>query len=362
MGAAPKAEPLRAVERRRLSPASTGRRTKSVASRSSWSTGVAFLAAGGIILHLGLRFVLQATQPVFLLPLYVVLILGGTPLVIRLSRNLLAGEFGSDLLAGISIITSVLLGEYLVGSIVVLMLSGGTALEHFASRRASSVLDTLARRMPQTAHRKLGDVISEVGVDDIAVGDCLVVFPHEICPVDGVVLEGQGMMNEAYLTGEPFEISKTPGSGVISGSVNGDMALTIRAEKLPTDSRYARIMQVMLETEQRRPRMRRLADRLGAWYTPVAVILAVLAWVASGEKLRFLAVLVVATPCPLLIAIPVAVIGAISLSARRGIIIKNPAVLEQIDQCHTWIFDKTGTLTYGKPMLFEIVCAPEFSE
>ncbi len=190
----------------------------------------------------------------------------------------------------------------------------------------------------------------------------MLVFPHEICPVDGVVLEGQGRMNEAYLTGEPFEMSKTPGSEVISGAVNGETALAIRAEKLPIDSRYAKIMQVMQETQQRRPRLRRLGDMLGAWYTPLAVTLALAAWILSGESHRFLAVLVIATPCPLLLAIPVAVIGAISLSARRSIIIKNPAVLEQINQCKTLIFDKTGTLTYGRPSVTEILCAPGASE
>ena len=204
--------------------------------------------------------------------------------------------------------------------------------------------------------------ITDIEIESVKVGETLVVFPHEICPVDGVVLEGQGRMNEAYLTGEPFEMSKTPGSEVISGAVNGETALTIRAEKLPIDSRYAKIMQVMQETQQRRPRLRRLGDMLGAWYTPLAVTTALAAWILSGEPHRFLAVLVIATPCPLLLAIPVAVIGAISLSARRSIIIKNPAVLEQINHCKTLIFDKTGTLTYGRPSLTEILCAPGASE
>lgn len=279
-------------------------------------------------------------------PLVAVLVLGGVPLVSTLSRKLLAREFGSDLLAGISIVTSVILGEYLVGCVVVLMLSGGEALEQFATRRASSTLDSPAKRMPQTAHRKSGEELKDVSLDEIVIGDELIIFPHEICPTDGVVLEGQGKMNEAYLTGEPFEISKTPDSEVLSGSVNGEAALTIRAENLPIHSRYARIMQVMQETEQQRPQLRRLGDKLGAWYTPAALLISILAWVVTGEQHRFLAVLVVATPCPLLIAIPVAVIGAISLSARRGIIIKNPAILEQIDLCRTLIFDKTGTLTY----------------
>jgi heavy metal translocating P-type ATPase len=323
---------------------------------------IALLTIAGILLHLFLRYFLNSPRIAWQVPLIVVLFIGGVPLLVTLTQKLFAREFGSDHLAGISIITSVILGEYLVAAIVILMLSGGTALEVFASRRASSVLDALAKRMPQVAHRKYGPDLSDVRLGDIAVGDTLVVFPHEICPVDGAVIEGHGKMNEAYLTGEPFEIAKTPGSEVLSGSINGDAALHIRAEKLAVDSRYAGIMQVMQDAEQRRPRIRRLGDKLGAWYTPLALSLAGIAWAATSESHRFLAVLVVATPCPLLISIPVAVIGAISLAARRGIIIKNPAALEQIDRCRTLIFDKTGTLTYGKPSLSEILCAPGFAK
>jgi heavy metal translocating P-type ATPase len=155
-------------------------------------------------------------------------------------------------------------------------------------------------------------------------------------------------------------MSKAPGAAVLSGAVNGDAALTIRADKRAADSRYAKIMQVMRASEQQRPRLRRLGDQLGAYYTPLAVALALAAWAVSGERLRFLAVLVVATPCPLIIAIPVAIIGSISLAARRGIIIKDPAVLEKVDTCHTAIFDKTGTLTYGQPELTEITLGPGF--
>ncbi len=319
---------------------------------------IAGLAIAGIVLHLVLRYILQVSRAGWQAPLIVVLLGGGIPLVVPLARKALARQFGSDHLAGISIVTSVLLEEYLVGTIVILMLSGGAALEGFASRRASSVLDALARRMPQSAHRRTEAGLAEVKLEEIVPGDVLEVFPHETCPVDGVVLAGQGDMDEAYLTGEPFEIEKAPGSEVISGAINGEKALTIRAERRAVDSRYARIMRVMEETQQHRPRMRRLGDTLGAWYTPIALAFAAAAWGLSGESHRFLAVLVVATPCPLLIAIPVAVIGAISLAARHAIIIRNPAMLEQVDRCTTVVFDKTGTLTYGKPVLSEILCAP----
>ncbi|HZR32698.1 MAG TPA: heavy metal translocating P-type ATPase [Terriglobales bacterium] len=324
-------------------------------------TYIALLAVTSILTYLVLRYFAGVHRDFFLIPLYVTLIAGGVPLLIGLGRKLAVGDFGSDLLAGISILASVAMGQHLVGSIIVLMLSGGTALEQYASRRASSVLHALAQRMPQIAHRQRGSAIADVSLEQIAIGDTLVVFPHEICPVDGVVTAGDGAMDESYLTGEPYVISKTLGSKVLSGAINGDSGLTIRAEKLPVDSRYASIMRVMQETEQKRPRLRRMADRLGAWYTPLALGIAALAWSYSGDPLRFLAVVVIATPCPLLLAIPVSIIGAISLAAQRGIIIKNPAVLEQISRCRTVIFDKTGTLTYGKPTLDNIIPASGFN-
>jgi heavy metal translocating P-type ATPase len=294
-------------------------------------------------------------------PLLVALVAGGGFLVFGLIARVARGEFGSDLLAGISIVTSVVLGEYLAGTLVVLMLSGGEALEAYAVRRASSALAALARRMPSVAHRRRDGTIHDVPLDAVAVGDSVVVFPHETCPVDGVVTDGHGTMDESYLTGEPYLLAKAPGSAVLSGAVNGDSALTVRAERPAVDSRYAKIMRVTRDSEQRRPRLRRLGDKLGAWYTPVAVAVALAAWAASGDPVRFLAVLVVATPCPLLIAIPVAVIGAVSLAARRGIVIKDPAVLETIDSCRVAIFDKTGTLTYGRPALVDLVAAEGFT-
>ena len=252
-----------------------------------------------IISHLVLRYGTHAPLRVALSPLVVALLVGGTPLVFDLAKRLVKREFGSDLLAGVSILTAVALGQYLVGAIVVLMLSGGTALEKYATARASSVLDALARRMPSIAHLRTADGAEDVKLEEIRIGDVLIVLPHEICPVDGIVIEGRGRMDEAYLTGEPYEISKMAGSQVISGAINSDAALVIRAEKLAVDSRYARIMKVMQSTEQERPPLRRLGDQLGAWYTPVALILALIAALVSRDVHRFLAVVVVATPCPL---------------------------------------------------------------
>ncbi len=324
-------------------------------------TYIAAVALAGIVVHLVLRYGFSASPAISFVPLYAVLVVGGVPLIVDLARKFWAREFGSDLLAGISIATAVILGEYLVAGIVVLMLSGGSALEQFATRRAASILEALSRRMPNIAHRKSATEIVDIPADQIVIGDSLSVFPHELCPVDGTVTAGNGWMDESYLSGEPFQMPKAPGAEVLSGSINGDAALTICATRLPIDSRYARIARVMAEAEAKRPRLRRLGDILGAWYTPAAILLASIGWLSSGSPERFLAVIVIATPCPLLIGIPVAIIGAISLAARHGIIIKNPAMLERIDMCRTVIFDKTGTLTYGTPSLAEVTCAPGFS-
>ena len=334
--------------------------TSNVASRKEMF--IALLAIAAIVVHLVVRFGFRLGEPLRDYPLWVALALGGVPLVWELFLKLLKREFGSDLLAGISIVTSVILGEYLAGTLVVLMLSGGEALEAYAVGSASSVLRALAKRMPSVAHLRSGSSLADVALSELTIGDTVVVFPHETCPVDGTVLEGHGVMDESYLTGEPYMMSKTPGAAVLSGAINGESALTVRADRLAVDSRYSKIMQVMQSAEEQRPRMRRLGDQLGGVYTPVAVAIGIAAWLWSGEAVRFLAVMVVATPCPLLIAIPVTIIGAISLAAKRGIIVKDPAALETVDSCRTLIFDKTGTLTYGEPQLTEQIVAPGLNQ
>ena len=274
----------------------------------------------------------QLSVPVSLVqvPLYFVLALGGIPLVSQIIKKFLHGDFGADLLAGLSIVTAVLLGELLAGSLVILMLASGVVLEAYAVRKASSVLEALAKRMPSIAHQQIDDSVKDIPTEKVNIGDTLLVLPHEICPVDGTVLEGVGSMDEAYLTGEPYLMEKTSGSQVMSGAINGDSALTIRADKLAVDSRYAKITEVMRASEQHRPQLRRLGDQLGALYTPLALLIAIASWWVSGDLVRFLAVLVIATPCPLLIGIPVVIISSISLAAKREIIIKNPAILETI--------------------------------
>jgi heavy metal translocating P-type ATPase len=315
---------------------------------------IAMVALIGAILTLLLRYAIRLSLPWSEIPSLVVIVGGGGTLVYRLLRRLGSGEFGADWLAGIAIVSSLFLQEYLAGALVVLMLSGGEAVEEYAMGRASSVLDALAKRMPSIAHRRDGATMADIKATEVRIGDLLVVLPHELCPVDGEVTDGHSSMDESFLTGEPYRLAKTPGCKVISGAINGEGVITIRAEKEAQNSRYLQIMAVMDSSKQRRPRIRRIGDILGALYTPVAVSIAVGAWIVTGDPLRFLSVLVVATPCPLLIGIPVAIIGAVSWCARNGIVVKDPAALERAQTCTTLITDKTGTLTLGEAVLSSV--------
>lgn len=324
-------------------------------ARRSWNRVAAGTSLIAILLYLPFRYFLHYSAIRSSISLWVAIIAGGLPLLYGLLFQIWRRQFGADFLAGLSIVTAVLMGELLVATIIVLMLAGGQALEEFATRRASSVLNALARRVPSIAHRIAGNSTLDIPVGEIRIGDRLIVFPHEICPVDGTVESGTGTMDESFLTGEPFRIRKTSGSQVISGALNEDAALTIVADKVAIDSRYARIMGVMRTAEENPPAIRRLADRLGAFYTPIAVVIAIAGWLLSGQSERFLAVLVIATPCPLLLAIPISIIAAISLAAKRGIVIRKPVVLEQVGNIRTMFFDKTGTLTHGEPVVTDIV-------
>src|SRR5690625_4992427 len=335
---------------------------------SSYEGRLALATVIAIVIHLILVLAVPDAAPwwVAQAPLFLVVIVGGAPLVWEVLAALARREAGVDLLAAVAIVTSIVMGEWLVGVIIVLMLSGGEALEEAATARASAVLDALSERSPALAHRlrgrQLADGTDEVTAEEIAVGDRVLVRPHELVRVDGEVVEGRGSMDESYLTGEPYVVPKSVGSAVLSGAVNGEDSLIIEATATSADSRYAQIVDVLTQAETRRPPIRRLADRLGGWYTAIALAIGIAGWLISGDPQRFLAVVVIATPCPLLIGVPVAIIGAISLSAKRGIIVKNPEVLEQISTTRTVIFDKTGTLTYGRPTLTEAFVAPGWSE
>ncbi len=317
-----------------------------------WQIFVIVICLAAILLYLLLRFLIPEISPQP--PLLAAIVLGGIPAILYIIVKLLKGNLGADSLAAIAIVSAVILKQNLAAVLIILMLASGQALEAYAMRKASSVLQALASRMPTIIHRKTSEGVTDFPLSEVRVGDEVIVYPHEACPVDGEVVEGHGSMDESYLTGEPYQISKAPGVAVISGAINGESALTIKTRKLPGDSHYTAIVKVLQEAEQKRPTLRRLGDQLGAIFTPIALLAALAAWYFSGEVIRFLAVLVIATPCPLIIAIPITIVSAISMAAKRAIIIKDPTVLERLPTCRTAIFDKTGTLTYGKPSLIHI--------
>lgn len=326
--------------------------------KSKWQLYIAVISFIAIILYIGLTIL---KYPYVNIPLFVPIIFGGIPLLLQIAIKLVKGNLGADVLAALAIVTSVILQEYLASVFIILMLATGEILELYAMRKASSVLLALAERMPATAHRKIEQRIETIPLDKIQINDEIVVYPHETCPVDGIVIDGHGSMDESYLTGEPYQISKAPGTAVLSGAINGESLLTIKTTQLVSNSRYAAIVKVLEEAEQKRPSLRRLGDQIGAIFAPLALIFAFVAWYLSGDAVRFLAVLVIATPCPLIIAIPITIISAVSRAAKRSIIIKDPTVLERLPTCKTAIFDKTGTLTYGKPTLTDMVIAGQYT-
>lgn len=337
---------------------------KSVES-AFWDWVLLAIALTGIFFHFFLMLFSSPEALVFPLsdlPLFIVIFVCGIPLAFNIILNVLKGNFGTDLLAVISLTLAVFLGEYLAAVLVIVMMAGGQALETYAVKRASNALLALVERMPSIAHKKIGERIEDIKLDKIQIGDEIVIYPHETVPVDGNVISGFGSMDESYLTGEPYGVSKAPGSAVISGAINGESMLVIQADKLATDSRYAQILKVMGDAQQKKPASRRLGDKLGSFFTPVVLVFAITTWVITRDPTRFLAVIITATPCPLLIAIPITIISAISIAARSGIIVKDPTALELLPKCKTAIFDKTGTLTYGKPVLTEIIVGENFEK
>ena len=289
--------------------------------------------------------------------LLAVVLLGGIPLLWETMQQVFHKEFGVDVLAILAIGGSAALGQYLAGALVVLMLSGGEALEAYALRRARSSLSALAERAPRIAHIWRGDELVSIPAEQVEVGMQIVVKPGELIPVDGVVISGSSSVGEADLTGEPVPVRKDPGMLVLSGSVNLDGVLEVRASKRSTESKYAQIVRLVEEAQTQKAPIHRLADRYSVGFTIIAVGLAGLTWVLSGDSIYALAVLVVASPCPLILATPIAIMSGIDLAARNGIIIKSGGAIEQLGEVTVAVFDKTGTLTLGMPKVTTIVLA-----
>ncbi len=272
---------------------------------------------------------------------------------IGMVKDVMRGHWGVDILAVTAIVATVSVGEYIASLVIVLMLSGGEALEDYAEGRARRELTSLLARSPQTAHRYTGSTaeVTDVAVGEVNIGDTLLVRPAEVVPVDGVLTSPEAQIDASALTGESLPVEATTGDRLLSGSVNGGQAITMRATARVEDSQYQRIISLVEEASQSRAPLVRLADRYAVPFTVAALLVAGLAWYLSGDPVRFAEVLVVATPCPLLIAAPVAFMGGMSRAAHNGIIVKSGGTLEKLSRARTVVFDKTGTLTYGEPTL-----------
>ncbi|MBX7444546.1 MULTISPECIES: heavy metal translocating P-type ATPase [unclassified Arthrobacter] len=281
-----------------------------------------------------------------------VVVLARVPKMVRALRE---GRWGIDLLALMAVASTIAVGEYLAALVVILMLTGGEALENFAQGRAARELRSLLDRAPRFAHREsAAAVLDDVPIGDVAPGDVLVVRPSELVPVDGELLSGSASLDESSLTGESLPVERSRGELLLSGSVNGEAAIRMRATATAAESQYSRIIALVEEASSSRAPVVRLADRYAVPFTFLAFAMAGTAWFLAGDPLRFAQVLVVATPCPLLIAAPVAFLAGTSQAAHKGIIIKNTKTLEQLARARTAVFDKTGTLTSGRPVLDHI--------
>lgn len=277
-------------------------------------------------------------------------------------RDLVRGHWGLDILAITAIVATILVGEYIAALLVVLMLTGGEALEDYANRRAKRELDALLGRTPQLAHRLDGEQIIDVHVDEVNPGDRLLVRPSEVVPVDAILHSPSAAVDQSSLTGESVPVEKHEGEALLSGSVNGQAAIEVAATATASESQYQRIVALVAEAAASKAPVVRLADRYAIPFTIFSLALAGLAWAMSGDPVRFAEVLVLATPCPLLIAAPVAFIGGMSRAARNGVIVKSGGILETLATARTAVFDKTGTLTHGTPALAEIRPAQGFGE
>lgn len=270
------------------------------------------------------------------------------PLLWGMWQDLHSGTYGIDILAATAILSSVLLHQYWAGIVIVLMLTGGEALENYADRRAERELEALLDRVPQEAHVLRGRKEITVKATEVHKGDKLVIRPGELVPVDAVIIEGSTTVDESSLTGESLPQPKDPDGQLLSGSVNIDGVITAKATAAAEDSQYQQIVRLVQNAQRSQAPFVRLADRYAIPFTIISFAIAGGTWAVTGSALRFLEVIVVATPCPLILAAPIAIISGMSRSAKRGIIVKNGASLEKLAQASTFAFDKTGTLTLGK--------------
>jgi len=289
--------------------------------------------------------------------LFIGLLVVGLPLIARTARGALRGHFAADIVAALAIATAIALEQPLPGLVVVLMQTGGEALERYAEGRASAALRMLEDAAPRLAHRWRGTTTEDVTVESIAVGDELLIRPGEIVPCDGVVIDGRSHVDTAALTGEPLPITAVAGIELLSGSLNQEGALRLRARARAEESQYARIVEMVRTAQASKAPLQRLADRYAVWFTPLTLAVCAVAYFITRDPSRILSVLVVATPCPLILATPVAIIGGINRAARSRIIVRHGGALEQLAGVTVALFDKTGTLTIGRPEVSNVIAS-----
>jgi heavy metal translocating P-type ATPase len=285
----------------------------------------------------------------------VTLIIGGTPIILATVRNMMHRHFAADIVAMLAIITAILSNEALPGVVIVIMQSGGKALEDHAFRKASTSLNALLARSPQTANRKKNNIIEVIDVNSIKIGDLLVVRPGDLVPVDGHVVDNSAVIDESALTGEPIPKTKKISDPLFSGTVNVGDAFEMITDKLNAESQYSKIVQMVRKAQEEKAPIQRLADKYAVWFTPITIFISIFGWIITGKLETILSVLVVATPCSLIFATPIAIISGINKAAKLGIIVKSGISLEQIGKADTIVFDKTGTITLGTPRIEKII-------
>ncbi len=286
---------------------------------------------------------------------YVTLLIGGAPILYQTIKGMFQGKFALDIVAMLAIIAAVWMHQAFAGVVIVLMQSGGEALEAYGLKRASSSLDALLARAPRIARRKKGSGLEEIHVELVKIGDVLIVRPGDLVPVDGTIVQGEAEVDESAVTGEPLAHTKKVGAKVLSGSVAVNGVFEMRADKVSEDSQYVRMVKLVRRAQEEKAPIQRLADRYALYFTPLTLLMCAIGYLITKDPKTILAVLVVATPCPLILATPVAVISGINRAAQEGIIVKGGAPIEQIAQAQAVVFDKTGTITFGLPFVEEIV-------
>ena len=317
---------------------------------------IVFIASGALVL------IGDASASAAEVVWWIGLVIVGLPLVVQTIREVASGRFAVDLVATLAIVLAVLLWQPLAGLVIVLMQSGGEALERYAERRATDAVRALEDAAPRIAHRVAGATVEDVEAGDVKVGDLLLIRPGELIPCDCIVVTGRSHIDVAKLTGEPLPVTAESGSRLMSGSLNQESPLEVQALAPASESQYARIVELVRSAQASKAPLQRLADRYGVWFTPLTLLVCAIAYVISGDPIRILAILVVATPCPLLLAAPVAIIGGINSAAKRQIIIRNGTALENLGQVTTAVFDKTGTVTVGRPEVRRVIRTGELSE